>query len=278
MGTRFLPATKAIPKELLPIIDTPALHLIVEECIGAGIEHIVVVSSAAKPAIAAFLTPAPEVTARLRAAGRTALAESLDRVGTDVRVTVVHQDAPLGLGHAVGCAREAVGDEPFAVLLPDELMSDSRLLRQMIDVCERTGGGVVGLGRVARSEVGAYGVVDPLGDPDGDGVVGVRTMVEKPDPSVAPSDLIIIGRYVLTPDVFERIDRVAPGRGGEIQLTDALRAQAESGPFHGVLGTTRRFDTGTPLGWLIAVVDRALDDPAVGDAFRRWLDSRIAAD
>lgn len=278
LGTRFLPATKAVPKELLPIIDTPALHLVIEECVGAGVEHVVVVSSASKPAIAAYLTPAPEVGERLRAAGRSALADALDRLGTDVRVTVVHQESPQGLGHAVGCARAAVGAEPFAVLLPDELMSDSRLLRQMIEVCERTGGGVVGLGRVARDDIGAYGVVDPVGEPDADGVVVVRTMVEKPDPVDAPSDLVIIGRYVLTPDVFDQIDRVAPGRGGEIQLTDALRAQAGSGPFHGVLGTTRRFDTGTPLGWLIAVVDRALDDQHVGAPLRRWLDARLATD
>ena len=274
MGTRFLPATKAVPKELLPMMDTPALQLVLDEFVGAGIEHVVVVTSHAKPAIEAYFEPAPDVVARLRATGREAMARTLERVGTDLRISFAYQDTPHGLGHAVGCARDAVGDEPFAVLLPDELMADSGLLTQMIDVCERTGGSVVGLKEVPHDEVGAYGVIAPVGAPDVDGVVGVRTMVEKPAPVDAPSDLIIIGRYVLTNEVFDLIDRVQPGAGGEIQLTDALRMQAESGVFHGVLGTTARFDTGTPFGWLTAVIDRALADPAIGPALRAWLADR----
>lgn len=274
MGTRFLPATKAVPKELLPMIDTPALQLVLDECVGAGIEHVVVVTSHAKPAIEAYFEPAPDVVARLRATGREAMARTLERVGSDLRISFAYQDAPRGLGHAVGCARAAVGTEPFAVLLPDELMADSGLLTQMIDVCERTGGSVVGLKEVPHDEVGAYGVIAPVGEPDADGVVAIRTMVEKPAPVDAPSDLIIIGRYVLTNDVFDLIDRVQPGAGGEIQLTDALRMQAESGTFHGVLGATTRFDTGTPFGWLTAVIDRALADPAMGPALRAWLAAR----
>lgn len=274
MGTRFLPATKAVPKELLPIIDQPALQLIIDEAAGAGIDHVVVVTSHAKPAIEAYFEPAPEVIAKLRSTGRDALADSLERVGRDVRISFAYQDEARGLGHAVGCAREAVGDEPFAVLLPDELMGDSGLLSQMIDVCEHTGGSVVGLKRVPRDDVSAYGVIDPSGPIDPQGVVGVRTMVEKPKVSDAPSDLIIIGRYVLTPDVFDRIEQVQPGAGGEIQLTDALRMQATDGPFHGVLRDIRRYDTGNPLGWLTAVVELALDDPNIGPAFRDWLQER----
>lgn len=271
MGTRFLPATKAVPKELLPIIDRPALQLIIDEAAGAGIDHVVVVTSHAKPAIEAYFEPAPEVVAKLRSTGRDALAESFERVGRDVRISFAYQDVALGLGHAVGCAREAVGDEPFAVLLPDEIMGDSSLLIQMIDVCDSTGGSVVGLKEVPHEEVSAYGVIDPSSAIDANGVVSVRTMVEKPAAADAPSDLIIIGRYVLTPDVFDRIDQVQPGAGGEIQLTDALRMQAASGPFHGVLRDIRRFDTGNPLGWLTAVVELALDDPSIGPAFRAWL-------
>lgn len=274
MGTRFLPATKAVPKELLPMIDTPALQLIIDECVGAGIEHVVVVTSRSKPAIEAYFEPAPEVVARLRSTGRDTMARTLERVGNDVRISFAYQDEPRGLGHAVGCARDAVAGEPFAVLLPDEIMSDSALLTQMIDVCERTAGSVVGLKEVPHAEVGAYGVIAPDGEPGPDGVVGVRTMVEKPDPADAPSDLIIIGRYVLTAEVFDLIDRVQPGAGGEIQLTDALRVQAESGAFHGVLGTTTRFDTGTPFGWLTAVIDRALADGDMGPALRAWLAGR----
>jgi UTP--glucose-1-phosphate uridylyltransferase len=274
MGTRFLPATKAVPKELLPIIDRPALQLIIDEAVGAGIDHVVVVTSHAKPAIEAYFAPSPEVISKLRSTGRDALADSLERVGRDVRVSFAYQDVAHGLGHAVGCARDAVGDEPFAVLLPDEIMGDSSLLAQMIDVCDRTGGSVVGLKEVPHDEVSAYGVIDPSGPIDSEGVVAVRTMVEKPKVSDAPSDLIIIGRYVLTPDVFDRIEQVQPGAGGEIQLTDALRMQAAGGPFHGVLRDIRRFDTGNPLGWLTAVVELALDDPAIGPPFRDWLRER----
>jgi UTP--glucose-1-phosphate uridylyltransferase len=271
MGTRFLPATKAVPKELLPIVSTPALQLIIDEAVGAGIDHIVVVTSHAKPAIEAYFAPAPEVVAKLRSTGRTAVADSLERIGRDIRVSFAYQDEALGLGHAVGCAREAVGDEPFAVLLPDELMGDSRLLDQMVGLCDTTGGSVVGLKQVPAGEVSAYGVIDPSGPLDEHGVVPIASMVEKPPVAEAPSDLIIIGRYVITPDVFDLIEQVQPGAGGEIQLTDALREQAHRGPFHGVLGSTLRYDTGNPLGWLTAVVELALDDPTIGSSFRTWL-------
>ena len=275
LGTRFLPATKAVPKELLPIIDTPALQLIIDEAVGAGIDHIVIVTSVKKPAIEAYFERSDEVIAKLRSTGRDALAERLESIGRDVRVTFAYQEAPHGLGHAVGCAADAVGDEPFAVLLPDELMGDSSLLDQMARLCESTKGSVVGLKRVPRQQVSAYGVIDPSGEMDDDGVIAIRTMVEKPKVDDAPSDLIIIGRYVLTPDVFGELERVQPGSGGEIQLTDALRAQAAKGPFHGVLSTIARYDTGTPLGWLSAVVDLALEDPTIGDEFATFLRSRI---
>jgi UTP--glucose-1-phosphate uridylyltransferase len=274
MGTRFLPATKAVPKELLPIIDRPALQLVLDEAVGAGIDHVVIVTSHAKPAIQAYFEPAPHVVDKLRSTGRDAMADTLERVGRDLRVSFAHQDVALGLGHAVGCARDLVGDEPFAVMLPDELMGDSSLLAQMIDVCEHTGGSVVGLMEVPPEKVSAYGVVTPAGPLDADGVLPIATMVEKPAAADAPSNLIIIGRYVLTPDVFDRIAEVQPGTGGEIQLTDALRMQAETGPFHGVLRDVRRYDTGNPLGWLTAVVELALADPEIGDQFREWLRTR----
>ncbi len=275
MGTRFLPATKAVPKELLPIIDTPALQLIIDEAVGAGIDHVVVVTSHAKPAIEAYFDEAPEVVAKLRSTGRHEVADHIERIGRDVRISFAYQDVAMGLGHAVGCARAAVGDEPFAVLLPDEIMGDSSLLNQMCDVSAATGGSVVGLKRVPMAEVSAYGVIDPSGPLGADGVVRIRTMVEKPPMADAPSDLIIIGRYVLTPDVFDKIERVQPGAGGEIQLTDALRMQAADGPFSGVLSSVRRYDTGNPLGWLTAVVELALDDERIGAEFRAWLQDRV---
>ena len=276
LGTRFLPATKAVPKELLPIIDTPALQLVIDEAVGAGIDHIVIVTNHNKPAIEAYFESSDEVLAKLRSTGRHEMADRLESIGRDVLVSFTYQDAPLGLGHAVGCAAGAVGDEPFAVMLPDELMGDSSLLDQMARLCESTGGSVVGLKRVPRDQVSSYGVIDPSTEFDDRGVIGIRTMVEKPSIDDAPSDLIIIGRYVLTPDVFDKIERLQPGAGGEIQLTDALKVQAATGPFHGVLSTIRRYDTGTPLGWLSAVVDIALDDPTIGDDFVAFLRDRIS--
>jgi UTP--glucose-1-phosphate uridylyltransferase len=275
MGTRFLPATKAVPKELLPIIDTPALQLIIDEAVGAGFDHIVVITSHAKPAIEAYFQPAPDVMAKLRSSGRGAMADRLQRSADSARISFAYQDDPHGLGHAVGCAREAVGDQPFAVLLPDEIMGDSSLLAQMADVAAASGGSAVGLKRVAASEVSAYGVVDTVGEVDADGVVRVRSMVEKPSLQEAPSDLILIGRYVLAPGAFEAIDRVSPAADGEIQLTDALKLLAAEGPFHGVVSSISRYDTGSPFGWLTAVVDLAFADGQIGAQFRSWLQSRM---
>jgi UTP--glucose-1-phosphate uridylyltransferase len=276
LGTRFLPATKAVPKELLPIIDTPALQLIIDEAVGAGIDHIVIVTSHSKPAIEAYFEPSDDVLTKLRSTGRDAMADRLEAIGRDVRVSFAYQDEPLGLGHAVGRAADFVGDEPFAVLLPDELIGDSSLLDQMARLCESSGGGVVGLKRVPRDRVSAYGVIEPSTKLGKDGVIGIRTLVEKPNVEDAPSDLIVIGRYVLTPDVFGELERVQPGSGGEIQLTDALRVQAANGPFHGVLSSVLRYDTGTPIGWLNAVVDIALSDPTIGDEFAEYLRGRLS--
>jgi UTP--glucose-1-phosphate uridylyltransferase len=277
LGTRFLPATKAVPKELLPIIDVPALQLVIDEAVGAGIDHIVIVNSRSKPSIESYFADAPEVIEKLVASGRTEMADRLRSIGVDIRVSFAYQDQPRGLGHAVGCARDAVGDEPFAVLLPDELMGSSELLAAMCDVCVSTGGSVVGLKRVPLQEVSSYGVITPTGDVDADGVVGISDLVEKPPVADAPSDLIIIGRYVLTPDVFDEIAALRPGAGGELQLTDALRMQAAKGPFHGVLRNVRRFDTGNPVGWMSAVVELALDHPQYGEAFRAELGRILGA-
>jgi len=271
MGTRFLPATKAVPKELLPIGDTPLLQIVIDEALGAGIDHIVVVSSRSKPGIDAYFEESPEVIKALESQGRGELADRIRSIGSDWRATIVYQDEPRGLGHAVGCAREAVGDQPFAVMLPDELMGDSSLLAQMNGVCARTGGSVVALKEMPHEEIGRYGVIDPAGPVDADGVVPIRDMVEKPPVDEAPSDLVIIGRYVLTPDVFEEIAAGRVGALGEIQLTDALRAQAARSPFHGVVSQIDRFDTGTPFGFLTAAIELGLRDPNWGADLRTFL-------
>jgi UTP--glucose-1-phosphate uridylyltransferase len=272
-GTRFLPATKAVPKELMPIGDTPAIQIIIDEALGAGIDHIVVVSSRSKPAIERYFERDDALVEAIRAKGMDAVAERLASIGRDWRVSIVYQDNPRGLGHAVGCARDAVGDRPFAVLLPDELMGSSALLAHMNGVCASTGGSVVGVKRVPRHQVSSYGVLAPAGPIDADGVIPVADLIEKPAAHEAPSDLIIIGRYVLTPDVFDEIEQLRPGAGGELQLTDALRAQAARSPFHGVLSDIARYDTGNPIGLLEAAVAFALRDPEMGPPTRALLDA-----
>lgn len=258
LGTRFLPATKAVPKELMPIGDTPAIQLVIDEALGAGIDHVVVVSSESKPSLERYFTPDDSLIEMLRAKGSDRVADRLASIGRDWRVTVVHQDQARGLGHAVGCARDVVEGDGFVVALPDEIMGGSALLQQMIDVCVGSGGSVVGLLDVPRDEVSAYGVIDPAGPVSNAGVVPVADLVEKPPVESAPSSLIVIGRYVLTVDVFDEIASLKPGAGGELQLTDALRAQAARSPFHGVISTVDRWDTGTPDGFLAAAVEHAV--------------------
>lgn len=275
LGTRFLPVTKSVPKELLPIIDTPALQLVIDEAASAGIEHVVLVSSRAKPGIETYVRPDAEVVRRVRASGRDDLADRLERVGSEIEISVVYQDEPRGLGHAVGCARGVVGEQPFAVMLPDELMGDSSLLSSLIDHVETSGVGAIGLMRVPKGEVGAYGVITPAPGAEHNGPFDIVDVVEKPNPDEAPSNLIIIGRYVLTPDVFDRLDEIVPAANGELQLTDALRAQSVNKPLRGILNPSMRYDTGTPMGWLMAVIDIALERPDTGNALSAWLRGRI---
>jgi len=271
LGTRFLPATKAVPKELFPIGDQPAIQLVIDEALGAGCDHIVVVSSRSKPAIDAYFAPDDELLDALEAKGKSDTAERLRAIGRDWRVSIVYQDDPRGLGHAVGCAREAVGEEPFAVLLPDELMSSSAVLAQMNGVCAGTEGSVVAVVNVPREQVSSYGVIDPAGELSPDGVIPVRDLVEKPAPDDAPSNFVLTGRYVLTADAWGEIDALTPGAGGELQLTDALRAQAARSPFHAVVADESRLDTGTPLGFLTASVHLGLQDPELGAELRTYL-------
>ena len=228
-------------------------------------------SSRDKPAVADYFEPNDELMAALEEKGKTETADRLRAIGRDWRVSIVYQDDPKGLGHAVGCAREAVGDEPFAVMLPDEIMSSSSLLAQMNGVCASTGGSVVAVAEVPRHQVSSYGVIDPAGPLSDDGVIAVKDLVEKPPVDEAPSNYIITGRYVLTADAWGEIDALTPGRGGELQLTDALKAQAARSPFHAVLSDVGRYDTGNPLGFLTASIQLGLANPALRDDLRDFL-------
>lgn len=272
----MLPATKAVPKELLPILEQPALQLIVNEAVGAGVDHVVVVTNRNKPAIESYFERSPLVEDILDRQGRGALADQLRRYGSDVRISFVYQDSPLGLGHAVACAEPVVGDEPFYVMLPDELMGDSSLLASLGSVVEATGVAAVALKRMEAHELFRYGVVDPVGDTRrvaASDVVPFAAVTEKPT-SDAPSDLVIIGRYALLPDVFSDLAALAPAATGEIQLSDALSVQAARRPLNGVLSAVSRRDIGNPVGWLQAVVEAGLDHPEYGPAFRAWLADR----
>lgn len=280
MGTRMLPATKAVPKELLPIVEKPALQLIVDEAVGAGVDHVVIVTSRSKPAIEQYFASDASVERALEQQGRRSVADQLRRYGNDIRVSFVYQDQPLGLGHAVARAREAVGEQPFFVMLPDELMSDSSLLAGLARVVADTNIGAVALKRMPRAELSRYGIVSPVGDERTVGGLAALPfvgVVEKPSVDDAPSDLAIIGRYALTPDIFDDLDALTPGSTGELQLTDALAAQATREPLWGVISDVGRIDIGNPLGWLQAVVDAAVDHPEHGAAFRRWLSARTDA-
>lgn len=271
MGTRFLPATKAVPKELMPIFDTPAIQLVMDEAIGAGATRIVIITSPNKPAIERYVQPSPDVVKRVRDTGRGELADRLERIGKDVEVVFAVQSEPRGLGHAVSCAREQVGNEPFTLLLPDELMGGPTLLREMVEMCEREQKSVVGLKQVPMNEVSSYGVVTTTAAPTSSGQVTVTGVVEKPRPDESPSDLILIGRYVLMPEMFDLLAGLAPAASGEIQLTDALLLAANERKVLGVVSNIARFDTGTPLGWLKAVIEFARQHEDVAPALDAWL-------
>jgi UTP--glucose-1-phosphate uridylyltransferase len=282
MGTRFLPATKAVPKELLPVVDRPALEYIVEEAARAGLPEVLMVTGRNKAAIEDFFDRTPELEAALEKKGD---AERLAAVHASTQLAHVHfvrQGEAKGLGHAVLQAAAFVGDEPFAVLLGDDLI-DARdhLLEHMLTVQAEHGGSVIALLDVGRENIDKYGAVavEPGDSPvmDGDEVVRVTGLVEKPPIEEAPSSLAIIGRYVLDPAIFEVLRETAPGRGGEIQLTDALATLVERGrPVHGVVFSGRRYDTGDRLDYLKAVIRLASERDDLGPPLRSWLQEFVA--
>ena len=278
MGTRFVPATKAVPKELLPVVDKPALQYIVEEAARAGLAEVLMVTGRNKSAIEDFFDRVPELEVALEAKGDEARLCAV-RESTDVaQVHFVRQGEALGLGHAVLQAAAFVGDEPFAVLLGDDLI-DARdhLLEQMLEVQARHGGSVIALLDVGRENIDKYGAVAVEPTEEGGDVVAVTGLVEKPPVDEAPSSLAVIGRYVLSPDVFDVLRETPPGRGGEIQLTDALATLVERGePLHGVVFTGRRYDTGDRLDYLKAVVRLAVERDDLGPPLRAWLTEFVA--
>jgi UTP--glucose-1-phosphate uridylyltransferase len=276
LGTRFLPATKAMPKEMLPIVDKPLIHYAVEEAKAAGIEEFFFVTSRGKSAIDDHFDRAFELEATLRERGKEDVLEELEaRLPEPGQIAYTRQQTPLGLGHAVWCARSLVGDEPFAVLLADDLMvCEQPCLAQMVEAYACTGGNLAAIIEVPRVDTSRYGVLDVVSD-DGR-LVRARGVVEKPDPAEAPSTSTIIGRYIIQPEVFGHLSNAAPGSGGEIQLTDALGKLIEEGQaFHGLRFDGRRFDCGDKLGFLEATVALGLQHPELGSGLRKILSAYL---
>jgi UTP--glucose-1-phosphate uridylyltransferase len=277
LGTRFLPATKASPKEMLPIVDKPLIQYAVEEAIAAGITEMIFVTGRGKRAIEDHFDKSYEIEAELQARGKQALLDLVRSIKpSHVDCFYVRQAEPLGLGHAVLCAEKLVGDEPFAVMLADDLLDgEPPVLAQIIDVFNHYHSSVIGVEQIERRDSGSYGVID--GKEWGDGLVKLSRVVEKPEPALAPSNLGVVGRYVLMPRIFEHLRKQKAGAGGEIQLTDAIqsllaREQVLAHRFKG-----KRFDCGSKLGYLKATVEFALRHPEVATQFEAYLRAHFNA-
>lgn len=277
MGTRFLPATKSIPKEIMTLVDKPLIQYAIDEARAAGIKEFIFVTARGKSALEDYFDHAPELEATLRKAGKTDLLEALKDTNMDSgAIAYVRQNRAMGLGHAVWCARRMIGNEPFAVLLPDDVIAAEKpCLQQMVEAYEQTGANMVAAMEVAPSRTGSYGILDI--DEDMGSIVKVKGMVEKPKAGEAPSNLAVIGRYILTPRVLTNLNRMKQGAGGEIQLTDAIGEEAKvPGRVFGFRFRGQRYDCGSKAGFLQATVAFALSRPDLRDEFGAYLQDQIA--
>jgi UTP--glucose-1-phosphate uridylyltransferase len=274
LGTRFLPATKAQPKEMLPIVDKPAIQYIVEEAIESGIEDIIIVTGRNKRAIEDHFDKSVELEMMLEEKGSTQLLEIVQSVSNLADVHYIRQKQPLGLGHAILCARKFIGDEPFAVLLGDDILQSSPPgLKQMMDIYEQSETSVIAVQEVPWEDVSKYGIVSPsscLGN-----YQLIEDLVEKPDRDQAPSNLAVIGRYIIMPEIFGILERQEPGRGGEIQLTDALRVLNRQQQMAAYLMQAKRYDVGDKMGYIEATIELALQRPDLQDQVKAYLLSLI---
>jgi UTP--glucose-1-phosphate uridylyltransferase len=277
LGTRFLPATKAQPKEMLTVVDKPQIQYVVEECVAAGIEHIIIVTGRGKSSIEDHFDASPLLEKFLEDKGKTDQVELVRSISDMVQISYTRQKEPLGLGHAVLVARDLVGDEPFAVLLGDVLIPGKNpATKQLIDVYEATGVGAIAVEEVPRNKTHLYGIVngEPAPQPPfGARLLRIKDLVEKPKPENAPSNLAITGRYVLPPDIFDCLARTKPGSGGEIQLTDGLRILAQEQGLWAYIYEGISYDAGDKLGFLIATVELALQNEELGADFKKYLKS-----
>jgi UTP--glucose-1-phosphate uridylyltransferase len=269
LGTRFLPATKASPKEMLPIVDKPMIQYGIEEVISCGIKEIVIITGKHKRSIEDHFDYAFELEDKLKKSGKKKLIEEINRL-SKINIAYIRQGYALGLGHAISCARPFVKEEPFAVVLSDDIIDpEDTLLAEMVEIYGELKSPILALERVPVSEIHRYGVID--GAEEKEGIYRIQNLVEKPAAEHAPSNLAIIGRYILTPDIFDVLAKAKPGKGGEIQLTDAIQRLLQRRPVYGYLFKGRRYDAGDKLGFLKATVDFALRNPELSESFGAYL-------
>jgi UTP--glucose-1-phosphate uridylyltransferase len=276
LGSRFLPATKVLPKEMLPIVDKPLIQYAVEEAIAAGIEHIIFITHRAKRAIEDHFDQAHELQSLLAVKGKSGLLLEIGRSGAPIHYSSVRQAEPLGLGHAVLCARPLIGEEPFAVILPDDLMDAPHpVLAQMIECYMSAPASLVAVEQIKPEDTKKYGVVDV--EPEAGAAARISRIVEKPSADQAPSLMGVVGRYILTPTIFSKLARIGAGSGGEIQLTDAIAELLDEEPVRAFRFEGERFDCGSKLGYLAATVNFGLKHPEIGESFATLLAQRQSA-
>ena len=270
LGTRFLPATKAQPKEMLPIVDKPTIQYIVEEAIASGVESIIIITGKNKRAIEDHFDCNVELELQLKKSGKLDVLREVTSIDNMVNVHYIRQKHPLGLGHAVLCARDFVGDEPFGVILGDDIVvSKKPALAQLIEQYDKRGCSIVGVQRVDPSQVNKYGIIDP--ESGENNLYKLKAMVEKPAVGTAPSNMAILGRYIITPEIFDVLERIPKGSGGEIQLTDALQELMKQQDIYAYDFEGKRYDVGDKLGFLQATVEFALEREDLSDSFREYL-------
>ena len=281
LGTRFLPATKSQPKEMLPIVDTPAIHYIVEEAVKSGIEDIMIITNANKHSMENYFDINYELEMRLKEAGKTALADEIHQIASLANVVYTRQKEPKGLGHAILCAKSFVGDEPFAVLLGDDLVvpNNKPALLQLIDAYNDTGNSILGVQKVKHSEVDKYGIVSPSKEIiSTNKVFKIVDVVEKPSVDEAPSDYAVLGRYILGPEIFDILAHTQPGHGGEIQLTDAIRKLLKQKAIYACNFEGERYDIGDKFGYIKATIDFSLKRSDLGPKVREYIRKLAAED
>lgn len=268
LGTRFLPATKASPKEMLPIVDKPLIQYAVEEAISAGIDEFVIITGKNKRTIEDHFDSAYRLEEKLKSSGKQKLLEEINKLN-DVHFAYIRQKSALGLGHAIYCAKPFVGKEPFAVILSDDIIDPQYpLLAEMIKIHKKTRATIIALQEVPKEEVNRYGIIKGIKKGD---IYKITDLVEKPKPQLAPSNLAIIGRYILTPSIFDALEVQKPGAGGEIQLTDALRDLLNKEEIFGVIIKGQRYDAGDKLGFIKATIDFALKNPELSEGIRQYI-------